>query len=231
MVNKYGLAGAVLAFLLASQPAQAPVARYYNPPKARVTIENALQIELRDSKEKFEIMKRVSEQRFEEERKKIIEDRRREEELRNYRTTDFRLDSDELLLARMIFGEAEGCPLLEKVSIAFTAINRLDKGYAKTLKEIILAPNQYSAFNPEKDSYKYLKYPLAHGAQEFLFSLQIAKDVLAGKYQDPTGGAVSYYNPSHKDMRGQIPNWAKNMTNIGRIKTGKNSYSYHIFYK
>ena len=61
-----------------------------------------------------------------------------------------------------------------------------------------------------------------HNSEEFLESLQVAKDVLAGKYPDPTGGAVSYYNPHLV----KEPYWAKTMKKIAGDKK-----DYHLFFK
>jgi N-acetylmuramoyl-L-alanine amidase len=206
MARKYGLAAAA-AFLLAAQTAHAPLKRFF-PPKERVITESILDRYIQDSKEKFELALEGYKQRM--------------DDLRNYRTSDFNLDSDELLMARLVFGEAEGCSKLEKIKIAWTALNRVDGGYGKTLKEVILSPYQYSCFNPEMDSSKFLKYPLEHNASEFMASLEIAKDVLAGKYPDPTGGAVSYYNP----YLVKEPYWARTMKRVKRDKG-----DYHLFFR
>jgi len=206
-----------LTFLLVQQIAQAPAIPFYLP-KGRIAIKfDYLDKYLKDSKEKFEEIKKEHEKRLVEERKK-----EEERELKNYITHDFNLDSDELLLARMIFGEGESCTKLEKIKIAWTAINRRNLGYGKTLKEIILSPYQYSCFNEELDSSIFLKNPLMHNSQQFLESLQIAKEVLTGRYSDPTRGAVSYYNPNSIEE----PSWAKTMK---RIEGNKEDY--HFFYR
>jgi N-acetylmuramoyl-L-alanine amidase len=222
MAKKYILAGALSAFLLTPKLAEAPV-NWYNLPKERtIKSKSLLELYLGDSVKKFEEIKKASEQRLEEERIKRIEEERKQEELRNYRTRDFYLDSEEMLFARMIFGEGEDCTQLEKIKIAWTALNRKNLGYGKTLKDVILAKNQYSCFNPEMDSSKFLKYPLEHNEGEFLASLQVAREVLAGKYKDPTGGATHYYNPF---LIGK-PNWAKTMKKLPSSRGDR-----HVFYK
>jgi hypothetical protein len=156
----------------------------------------------------------------------------------NYRTNDFNNDSLQILVARTLLGEAEGCFELEKVAIAYTALNRATdrkEWNGKTLKEAILKSNQYSCFNKEKDSSIFLKNPLRHNKKEFLECLEIATKFLNGKYKDPTKGATSYANPNHPDLNGKSPDWGSKMTKIGRIKvgitkTGKPVWSKHIFY-
>jgi len=129
-----------------------------------------------------------------------------------------------LLLARMIFGECEDCSKTEKIAIAFTALNRTKKGgwYGENLKEVILKPYQYSCFNSDLDGSIFLKDPLKHNAQEFLLSLKLSKEILEGKYKDPTKGATHYYNPK----RVGEPYWTKKFTKIGKIEN-----SHHIFYR
>jgi len=145
--------------------------------------------------------------------KKIID-------LATYKTSDFHEDNDRILLARMITGEADECSDIEKISVAYTAINRMKWG--KSLKEVILYPNAYSCFNPEFDSSIFLKNPLKYNKDEFLKCLKLSGEILDGKYKDPTNGATFYYNPNLV----KTPSWAKGLKKIGRIKN-----SHHIFYK
>jgi len=141
-------------------------------------------------------------------------------DLVNYKTSDFYEDNDRILLARMITGEADECSTIEKISVAFTAINRTKWG--KTLKEVILQPRAYSCFNPEFDSSIFLKNPLRYDKPEFLNCLKLSEEILNGRYKDPTNGATFYYNPNLV----QTPSWAKDLVRIGRIGN-----SHHIFYK
>jgi N-acetylmuramoyl-L-alanine amidase len=141
----------------------------------------------------------------------------------NYKTYDFNKDEDQILLTRMIFGEAEGLLNEEKIWVAYTSINRLKQGgYGKNLKEVILSPYQYSCFNKDKDSSLFLKDPLRHDSKEFFTSLQIARDILDGKIKDPTKEAISYYAPKLVKK----PDWANKMKEIKRIPGFQ-----HIFYR
>ena len=147
---------------------------------------------------------------------------------KDYRTDNFYNDSDDVLLARMLLGEAEDCSDLEKISIAWTVLNRMDDGKkwnGTTLQEVILKPMQYSAFNPDLNA--KLKNPLAYNPGEFYSSLNLAREILAGKYSDPTNGATHYLNPNHPDLRERaLPAWTRSMARVGRIGN-----SYHTFYK
>jgi len=145
----------------------------------------------------------------------------------NYKTSNFYQDSNEILLARMLLGEAENCSKNEKIAIVYTVLNRMkdNKDWnGKTLKEVILKPYQYSAFN--KDRNAKLKNPLAYNANEFLESLKLAEEILAGKYPDPTNGATHYINPNHPDLKRSLPKWIKKLELVGRIED-----SFHIFYR
>ncbi len=214
MTRKYGLIGAVLALFLVPQIANAPSAGLpYRP--ARSTAGTSLERYV-VGMSKEQVLKTLKE-----DRKRFLEERRDKERSRGYSTTDFWLDSEELLLARMLFGEADICTKLEKIKIAWTALNRLKKGYEKTLKEVLLAPKQYSCFNSEMD--EYLKYPLLNeNFRQFFECLQIAREVLERKYPDPTGGATNYYNPKIVKK----PSWAYKMK---RLKGDKKDL--HIFFK
>jgi len=142
-----------------------------------------------------------------------------------YKTDNFYKDEDSVLLARMLLGEATGCSEIEKIAIAFTPINRVEDGdelNGSTIKDAILTPYQYSCFNSEKKSSLFLKDPLKYNSGEFLNDLKLAKEVLGGKYKDPTNGATNYYNP----MLVKEPIWTKDFQNIGRIGNSK-----HIFYR
>jgi N-acetylmuramoyl-L-alanine amidase len=118
-------------------------------------------------------------------------------------------------------GEADECSQLEKIAVAYTVINRVnDSAGRKSIKEIILAPRQYSCFNKGTDSLKFLKDPMKYNKKEFVGTINLAEDILSGKYNDPTKGATHYYNPSLI----KTPKWAKELKNIGKI-------GHHIFFK
>jgi len=116
----------------------------------------------------------------------------------SYKTLDFSKDTNEVLLARMLFGEARNCSDLEKVAIAYTAINRASDGKkwnGETIKESILKPWQYSCFNKDDPNREKLMNPEKYDAKSFEKCLQISRDVLSEKYKDQTNGATHYFNP------------------------------------
>ena len=145
-----------------------------------------------------------------------------------YRTEDYVSDSDCVLLARMIFGECDGCSEDEKVSVAYTAINRMKDGLdwnGDTLREVILKPYQYSSFNGGLD-YR-VKDPMKHNSHGFLDALRIAREVLDYEHKDPTDGATHFINHEHPSFRdGGLPEWTRNFHEIGKINNSR-----HVFYR
>ena len=146
------------------------------------------------------------------------------EEQPDYRTRDFSNDSDEVLLARMIFGEARGrdCLDSERIAIGYVALNRIEEGrYGRGLRGVLLRRNQFHCFNENNDNGVKVMNPMAYEPAAFEHCLEIARGVLSGIYTNETQGATHYFNP-----RVASPSWADSMTRIGRIHGSK-----HVFYK
>ncbi len=144
-----------------------------------------------------------------------------------FETDNFYEDSEEVLMARLMLGEGEGTSDLEKIRIGYTAINRTKdnkKRYGKTLKEVILKPYQFTAFQYRK---RLLKRPMEYNPKEFLHCLELSENLLKGKYEDPTEGATFYFNP--KLVR-KIPSWAYYLEKI-EIKEKDNEKSPHYYYR
>lgn len=91
------------------------------------------------------------------------------------------------LLARLIHAEARGESYLGKVAVGAVILNRMQSpDFPKSIREIILENNnRVYQFSPVQDGSINLEPD-----EE---SLQAAVDALNG--QDPTGGALFFYNP------------------------------------
>lgn len=153
----------------------------------------------------------------------------------DYKTNDFSKDSDNVLLARMLFGEARGCSKNEKIEIAYTVINRINDGKKwneETLREVILKPWQYSCFNKNDVNYKKVKDPLSDDVGEgyseynrkaFEECLEVVDGVLANKYPKLNKGQTHFFNPKAAN-----PYWAfsDKMEKIGKIGNSE-----HVFYR
>jgi len=142
----------------------------------------------------------------------------------SYATDNLESDPDDILLARLIFGEARGCSRLEKQAVAYTVINRANdnkKWNGTTIKEAALKPWQYSCFNKNDPNRKKLMNP-DYNKQEFEDCLEVAREVISGKVKDPTNGATHYFNPNVVK-----PSWARKLKKIGNL----NGRTIHEFYK
>lgn len=91
--------------------------------------------------------------------------------------------SELVLMARVIYGEARGENFKGQVAVGAVIMNRLQSPlFPKTVKEIIMEPNAFSAVHDGQ----YLLKP------DYI-AFQAAKAAVKG--MDPTGNALFYYNP------------------------------------
>lgn len=123
---------------------------------------------------------------------------------------NFSDDTDQLLLARAIFGEARGvADERAKVAVGWTMRNRIDIGDWRggTYREVILKDAQYSAFNQGDNNRPYVEDPFCKlnqiDVQAWFGCYRIAEQVIANAVADPTGGATNYYSDG-----GIAPAWA-----------------------
>lgn len=140
----------------------------------------------------------------------------------SYKTIDFSEDTDQVLLARMIFGEARSCTDKEKIAIGYTALNRANdnKRFNGTdIRSAVLCPKQYSCFNSNDTNLVKLKDPEKYDAKSWAKSLEIAEGILSGKYSDEMHATHYHALSSH-------PKWqdSPEMTKLGIIDK-------HLFYK
>jgi len=118
----------------------------------------------------------------------------------SYKTSDLSKDSEEMLFARMLYGEARGCSKEEKIAIAYTALNR-NKDSKKwngenNLKAVLLKKRQYSCFNENDPNRAKLMDP--SDIKSFKECLEVARGVLNSRYKDPTNGATHYHTKNIK---------------------------------
>ncbi len=99
-------------------------------------------------------------------------------------------------MARVIHGEAGGQPLGARLGVAAVIVNRLcAHRFGSSLEAVMLAPGQFQAVGGRL-------FDLAIPATD----RSLARDAL--ERQDPTGGALYFYNP------GQTPrhSWIRTRT-------------------
>ncbi len=120
-------------------------------------------------------------------------------------TGDFEDDSEQMILARAIWGEARGISKKARIAVAWSIKNRLGmKDEWGTYHNIILAKAQYSAFWEEsskdpnltalRDPLGTTDNPADH--QKWRETYQIAGQVINNEIPDPTNGANHYYDDS-----------------------------------
>ncbi|MDO8570203.1 MAG: cell wall hydrolase [Candidatus Daviesbacteria bacterium] len=143
-------------------------------------------------------------------------------------TKDFNDDTEEILLARLILGEAERQSKQAKIGIGFTVLNRLKKknlNWGYNVREIILKENQYDGMW-NKSTYTKARDPFSDSSKtrkiEWEESYEVAVDVLSGKLLDPANGATNFHSYENSQM---FPPWATEKT--FKIKLG-NIYFYEL---
>ena len=103
-------------------------------------------------------------------------------------------------LARTVYGEARGEPYMGQVAVAAVILNRVDSlKFPNTIKGVIFQP---LAFTAVADGQIYL--------QPNATAIKAARAALNG--QDPTGGALYYWNPAKATSK-----WIWSRTIVTRI--------------
>lgn len=113
-------------------------------------------------------------------------------------TASFNDDSETMLLARAIYGEAGGESTEAKTAVGWAIRNRTqDQRWASTYHGVILQPNQYEPFgDPKSEIFKRITGPLLDNPLErkaWEESYHTAEQVISGKVPDPTNGANHFY--------------------------------------
>lgn len=117
-------------------------------------------------------------------------------------TGNFADDTEEMLLARAIYGEAGGESKQAKIAVGWTIRNRVEDSrnrWGKTYHEVILQPFQYEPFNdPKSRAFKKITNPQVDDEIEekaWRESFEAATEVIHNKVPDPTNGANHFYVP------------------------------------
>lgn len=126
-------------------------------------------------------------------------------------TGDFSDDTDEIILARALFGEVRSTlvPDEARIAIGWVIKNRVESsGWPNTYWEVIATPSQFSCFNIGDDNRSFVEDPL-HKKNEidkkaWEHACDIARQIIEGEITDTTQGANHYYDDSIS-----TPSWAK----------------------
>lgn len=135
-------------------------------------------------------------------------------------TGDFHDDTDQMLLARLVYGEARDQNDRAKIGVAWSVRNRVEANrsdWGSTYYDVITDPEQYSAFKVDDSNYKLVKDPFYTNnpidRAAWRASYAIAEQVLLGTVDDPTSGSNHYYDDSAE----RIPSWATSESFIIKI--------------
>ena len=113
-------------------------------------------------------------------------------------TGNFNDDPEQIILARVIFGEARSLSEQGKIAVGWSIKNRVidAKRWGNNYHEVILQPKQYSAFNLDDKNLPYVRNPFFDKTQIAAWHecYKIAGQIIAGAVSDPTGGANHYYS-------------------------------------
>jgi hypothetical protein len=164
----------------------------------------------------------IDEEILPEQQKEVKRDlaRRVYDYITQFKTDDFRKDPIDYLIARLMMGEREGYPDVYKITDAWTPLTRAVQRETDMRTEI-LRYKQYSCFNEGTDSNQFLKNPWEHNKEDWMISLELARNFIDGSYPNPMPGATHYLNP--KKVR-KMPDWVNKMTFLGEMKD-------HFYYK
>ncbi len=141
-------------------------------------------------------------------------------------TGEFNDDSEQMILARALWGEARSESREARIAVAWSIKNRLGmKEKWNSYYGIILDSSQYSCFwekAPNDPNLQALKNPLSKDYDYIKWkeTYEIAGQVMENKISDPTNGANHYYDDSIWERpKSEIPSWIKNGQVI--LKIGK----------
>ena len=168
-----------------------------------------------------------------------------------YQTKDPRKDSEQILLARLLFGEARDCGYAEKLIIGYSVLNRKSDGWESngegSIKSVALKPSQYSCFdgpislggNGSKTridvNLPKVLNPLGvdedNAKQEWQECLKASKEVLEGKYKWALNRDQKWYH-TRRIRKPRSWKTAKRINDFYIRKTfGRKIILKHKFYK
>lgn len=109
-------------------------------------------------------------------------------------TGDFNDDPEDIILARLIFGEASNQPHEAKIWIGCSVINRTKakSWWPSTIHGVILQNGQYDPFNPSDRNYKKIISPIDFEGENEIDKeswkecCEIASGIVSGRISNPT---------------------------------------------
>lgn len=136
-------------------------------------------------------------------------------------TEDFSDDSNQIILARAIFGEARSELLSDqaRIAVGWSIRNRVeDPRWGDTYQAVVTQDKQYSAFNKTDDNRPYVENPFWRKTESdkaaWYKVYEIAGKIIGSEVKDPTNGANHYYDSSIP-----APYWATKETLVLTVKS------------
>tara|TARA_R100000808_G_scaffold11689_1_gene29796 strand:- start:454 stop:909 length:456 start_codon:yes stop_codon:yes gene_type:complete len=126
------------------------------------------------------------------------------------------------ILARVIWGEAEGEGAEGMQAVGNVILNRANIKKDKNIPEIMFRKDQFSAIGDETRFNDMLN--LTKDNPEYIQALEISKKLLSGELGDITKGATHFYNPNTANME---LDWIKQypvVTTIGNHTFAKGAF-------
>ena len=127
-------------------------------------------------------------------------------------TGDFNDDTEQMILARAIYGEAGGESIEAKIGVGWAIRNRVNDNqnrWGKTYHEVILEPYQFEPFNDSSSDIfkKITNPPIDNPGEEEVWenSFKSAVQVIQGDISDPTKDSNHFYVPLANQPK---PSWA-----------------------
>ncbi|MBU4000132.1 cell wall hydrolase, partial [Patescibacteria group bacterium] len=117
-------------------------------------------------------------------------------------TGNFEDDSEEMILARVIYGEARSESRETKTAVSWSVRHRVEMGVfgGNTYHAVILKPNQYASFREVDKNYNYVIDPLHKNnpidEKTWRESWEIASHVIKGEIEDFSEGANFFHDVS-----------------------------------
>lgn len=123
-------------------------------------------------------------------------------------TGDFADDTEEMILARLVFGEARNQSVEAMRGVAWVVKNRLlanRSDWGNTYHSVILTPNQFSVMNPEDVNFPILTDPLNTESQitkdAWKRAYEVAQEVIKESVDDPTEGALFFHSADYPQKK------------------------------
>ncbi len=148
----------------------------------------------------------------------------------SYYARDFSSDTEEVFLARILFGEARSLSSDEQIEIGYTLKNRAERRSDKSIRKMLSLTDKwgnhaYSCMNVHDPNREKILNPRGYESLEvFDRCLDAARAVLADEHTELNFGQTHYAPHSFH------PRWEHEVRALGRLPTSEGT-SYHTFYK